>query len=597
MKKINVWAMRGFLGLFIVGSINCEQPQDIFLRKVSGAAAGRAVIQDGETLTPEAVEPTLPTVNMMRSWVMGLDSELDVQLETMPTTRSSSVFSQTNEDYEILQEIQRVMATQEGRNRANVLVDEDPDFFVFNQNVATGMEGMCEYLRTHETLISAETIACVCGETDDTSVACAAIFQQEILNMDESEDEETRNLLSAERQAQLVQCSFRAQGEASLEFFINELSKSNLEGSLCLGAQCGVSIAPLPLQATLKVTACIPFNIPDPLDREAAEDLARIEIEADMCLLGVKDLPRSIRKILKALGLGCFISFTGTVQPYLGLFHGTVSASLFGISVKGSLSYLFSDGLRNENKVCEGITECSGFDSEENADCGLCNQDLTANIVVGDKIFFIIPGPAIQIGSFNEVEECAVSEANDQCDSGIETRKANATELCSSNDDCVNNACGRNGDDISQSSFCCESGQTIVSSGTAFCTGQPDGSHCSTDGQCASLYCKQTGGLFDNGVCTSLARVGFECSLNQDCFNGVCGCRSHDNCETKVCCPNGKSDGCCLEVQNLRRGEFCLDNDNCRNGVCAAGKNDGDSICCPSGSSTYSLFRGWRVCD
>ena len=587
-----MWARR-FLGLVLVGSINCEQPQDILLRKASGAAAGRAA--SFETLTPEAGEPTLPTVDMMRSWVVGLDSELDVQLETMPTTRSSSVFSQTNEDYEILQEIQRVMATQEGRNRANVLVDEDPDFFVFNQNVATAMEGTCEYLRSHETLISAETIACVCGETDDTSVACAAIFQQEILNIDESEDEETRNLLSAERQAQTVRCTFAAQGEASLDMFINELSKSNLEGSLCLGAQCGVSIFALPLEAVITVTACIPLNIPDPLDREAAEDLARIELEAEICLLAVKDLPRSIQKTLKALGLYCFISFTGRVQPYLGLFTGTVSASLYGISVKGSLAYLFSDGLRNENKVCDGITECSGF--EKNTDCGLCNQDFTADIVVGDKIFFIIPGPAIQIGTFNEIEDCAVSGANDQCDSGIETRKANATELCSSNDDCVNNACGRNGDGISQSSFCCESGQTIDLSGTAFCTGQLDGSHCSTDGQCASLYCKQTGGLFDNGVCTSLARVGFECSLSQDCFNGVCGCRSHDNCDTKVCCPNGMSEGCCLEVQNLRRGEFCLDNDNCRNGVCAAGKNDGDSICCPSGSSTYSLFKGWRVCD
>jgi hypothetical protein len=132
--------------------------------------------------------------------------------------------------------------------------------------------------------------------------------------------------------------------------------------------------------------------------------------------------------------------------------------------------------------------------------------------------------------------------------------------VCSSNSDCQNLACGREGN--TDVKVCCSSGQTASYLGFDWCSGYDNGLDCRHDSQCKS-------GLCDNNKCKPTSgQPGDTCSRDSDCGNRACG-REGDT-DVKVCCASGQTnsylgfDWC----SNYDDGEVCRHNSQCKSDLC-----------------------------
>src|SRR5579872_5620761 len=114
--------------------------------------------------------------------------------------------------------------------------------------------------------------------------------------------------------------------------------------------------------------------------------------------------------------------------------------------------------------------------------------------------------------------------------------KANIGEFCGVNNDCKNNACGRETADSGAPLTCCKSGDTTTFGGFDYCTNMPDGSTCWSDFMCQSKLCEDNGGGIRKGKCKSKKDIGESCSSNNDCKNNACGRATAADGTPLTCC-------------------------------------------------------------
>jgi len=87
---------------------------------------------------------------------------------------------------------------------------------------------------------------------------------------------------------------------------------------------------------------------------------------------------------------------------------------------------------------------------------------------------------------------------NQSCNTDLETCKAhclsdgNLPSVCSSNKDCLNNACGRITAADYEPDVCCPSGTIVDFFSNDYCTDMPSGSECWADSMCATGYCESS---------------------------------------------------------------------------------------------------------
>jgi len=74
-------------------------------------------------------------------------------------------------------------------------------------------------------------------------------------------------------------------------------------------------------------------------------------------------------------------------------------------------------------------------------------------------------------------------------------------EICESNSDCTNNACGRGTAANGAQKICCPSGNITTYGGFDYCTQMLSGSVCWSDAMCASNFCRGNLGGLQRGIC------------------------------------------------------------------------------------------------
>lgn len=177
-------------------------------------------------------------------------------------------------------------------------------------------------------------------------------------------------------------------------------------------------------------------------------------------------------------------------------------------------------------------------------------------------------------------------------------------QICTSDSQCINGACGRETAAAGAGLVCCSSGATVSYYLYDYCTDMPNGSVCWKDTMCNGGICGNNGDGFQRGICTGGARVGEYCNSDSACQNNQCG---------KVLLPNGDYQDQCCEYAVI--GSYCArvdgsicDDDNacftgsiCVNGICAP-RGQAGAVChtsndCQSGICTATnTFETTGVC-
>lgn len=206
----------------------------------------------------------------------------------------------------------------------------------------------------------------------------------------------------------------------------------------------------------------------------------------------------------------------------------------------------------------------------------------------------------------------------------------NTLEPCTSNAECINNACGRS-NAADGALKCCASGSITTYAGYDYCTQIPDGQSCWSDVMCKTGHCSNNKGGIQKGICQAKVDVSARCETNSDCKNNACGRATAQENTPLTCCASGKiatyggydycdnmSDGatcwsdamcdsgyCGGNMGGIQRGtckslaaagQACSVNNDCANGACArASARDGEGLtCCASGQT--STYAGYDYC-
>jgi glycerophosphoryl diester phosphodiesterase len=144
-----------------------------------------------------------------------------------------------------------------------------------------------------------------------------------------------------------------------------------------------------------------------------------------------------------------------------------------------------------------------------------------------------------------------------------------AGEICQSNANCSQAACGRGTAADNAHKICCASGKTSTYGGYDYCTGMPDASACWSNAQCLSDYCRGNNSGTNKGTCGKL-EINLACQSNSDCKGGACGRATADDQAGRLCCPSGKTstyagfDYC----TGMPSGTRCWSDAMCNSGDC-----------------------------
>ena len=146
----------------------------------------------------------------------------------------------------------------------------------------------------------------------------------------------------------------------------------------------------------------------------------------------------------------------------------------------------------------------------------------------------------------------------------------NVNETCSSNDECINGACGRI-DAGSGALVCCPSGATATYAGFDYCKEIKTGDACWSDYMCASGYCKGNAGGVQKGICTKKGETGDACETNSDCRRNACVRANAADNAPLTCCASGEYttyagyDYC----TKMPKGSVCWSDAMCSSGNCS----------------------------
>lgn len=144
-------------------------------------------------------------------------------------------------------------------------------------------------------------------------------------------------------------------------------------------------------------------------------------------------------------------------------------------------------------------------------------------------------------------------------------------ESCDVNDDCQNDACGRQTAAEGAKKVCCASGEAKMYAGYDYCTQMTDGARCWSDAQCASGLCEGNAGGTARGTCAAARKsVGQSCEANKECANGACARESAADGAKKTCCASGDYTtyagyDYCTKMKN---GTVCWSDAMCASGNC-----------------------------
>lgn len=172
-------------------------------------------------------------------------------------------------------------------------------------------------------------------------------------------------------------------------------------------------------------------------------------------------------------------------------------------------------------------------------------------------------------------EEGAQRLATGICDAiglkGQKKPKLAVGESCEVDDDCGNDACGRQTAAEGAGKVCCASGDAKSYAGYDYCTQMTDGARCWSDAQCNSGLCEGNAGGTARGTCAAARKeVGAACEANKECANDACARESAEDNAPKTCCKSGSYstyagyDYC----SNMANGTTCWSDAMCASGNC-----------------------------
>lgn len=153
--------------------------------------------------------------------------------------------------------------------------------------------------------------------------------------------------------------------------------------------------------------------------------------------------------------------------------------------------------------------------------------------------------------------------------------------VCSSDNECSNNTCGKQSAATGAPSICCPSCETETFGDVNYCTQISNGLACWSDSMCNSNNCVGNVGGSQRGICNNPLPTGAACTNNDECGNGVCGKQSAATGAPNICCPSGQltefaDSQYCTQLVN---GSVCWSNEMCVSGNCSRINNSTRGIC------------------
>lgn len=480
--------------------------------------------------TRETSATNIPEASVLQHWSAGLNDGLDLQLIGKICALDSDCESETpvvtrQIDESIDQSLSAAFATPAGRQRSRELLQSDADFQAFEAEERSERQAdLCALAQADNSLVSQAAVDCVCGNSpEDTFVYCEAILEQEFQQFHELRTQQRRLKRSLRGQGRelaagcSIECniggqdcgSFADPDENKLDFVLNVIGGAALatEGGSITGS-CSVPLRPLPLDATLDVTAS--FGGIDLATQQITRDGAvdtYASVTAGVCLPGANDPGLDfVYDILEFFGIpSCPLQLTGTVYPLLGTFEASIRATVSIFYAQFEIEALFDETVRNNLQLCEDVSTCT---KTENRDCAMCQGDTYASGSIGIRFLFF--DWRWDIFDTSAVDSCASGEAG-QCSSGLGQATGMADgEFCLAGTTCNN----------------CENGYSWwIGKGSTYCGQEPcwaDGTFCLAGTTCNECCNPARDGL--GTICGgelwadgTLCGVGTTCNL---CANG-----------------------------------------------------------------------------
>jgi Fungal cellulose binding domain len=532
--------------------------------------------QNDQASTKVVADSELKTIGEL---VRGDDSELDTLLDQLESDNSPETMDR------LRQVLSRVFASDRIQPVLASLMDESEYFRQFNAQSESKMkQSLCEQLQVGNSLVSKAVQDCICGVTLAPFVWCSARLEQEleqymVQKRRERQRERVLDLTPGLRHGERRDLQLSCKIGASLDGFVQDITKvyelkDMASPTVCAGGSCSF---PIPGASFFKINfggqVCIPPGIPNPKTvgfftelafRRQMANAAFVSATANLCFNTGPD-NKTVNDIIDALsfvGINvCIISFSGGIRPVVGILEGSLTARAGPFFLTGQLTFMAYTKSRDDLNLCPVGLLC---DSNNNADCGLCQGDVTVGVTGGFNYLFVTQ--SFSLGGGKAVTQCARTGASTgQCTSGIATF-APDDSLCGAGTTCNNfNALGTK----------CESGEcwpdnTICGPGTtcdlccnkAFnALGTQCGGSCWLDnticgaGTTCNLCCNKALnalGTQCGGSCWSdgaICGLGTTCNLccNGSISPGICGSCLPDN---SVCGVGTTCNNCCNKAFN-----------------------------------------------
>jgi hypothetical protein len=229
---------------------------------------------------------------------------------------------------------------------------------------------------------------------------------------------------------------------------------------------------------------------------------------------------------------------------------------------------------KEAGEACEGWYECKGDKYGAEGACGRLTADDGAALVCCPS------GETSMYGGYYYCTAMAIGAtcwSDAQCETGkckgnlgglqrgtcSSVTKA-VGEVCDSNYECANKACGRSTADDGAALVCCPSGATSTYAGYDYCTGMAVGATCWADDQCQSKYCQGNAGGLQRGNCQSTSKSkGESCSKDAECGSKACGRLTAADNAPLVCCDALESWAGYDYCNNMPAGSVCWTDDQC----------------------------------